>query len=410
MIKRLPYLLSLALLCGVWGSAYGQADASADLARANNVFAGRLFQQLRQADEPANLFFSPYSIQQALALAYQGARGTTAEELAQALGWEGLALDELAQGQAALSADLLARGNRAEGVGQLRIANSLWGEQSYAFAAEFLASLEQRFGAPLRPVDFLMASEEARQAINAWVEEQTADKIQDLIPQGAVDEATRLVLANAIYFKDAWLTPFTEGATSDADFRLLDGGTTPVPMMRLSERLGYYEDSSGLQAVELAYNSADFSMLLIVPPLEGYTAWEDDFSADELEAILSQMQGRRVNLGLPRFRVESSLRLDEALQALGLASLFDPQQADLSGMSASAQRELFVSAALHKSYIAVDEQGTEAAAATGLIVGVTSAMPDAPVDLTIDRPFVFLIRDRRSGVVLFLGRVLNPAG
>jgi serpin B len=409
MMKPLRYLLSLALLGGVLSVAAAQDDGGAELAQANNAFASQMFQQLRQADEQANLFFSPYSIYQALALAYQGARGTTAQEMAEALGWQDWAVNELAQGFGALNADLLARANRAEGVGQLRIANSLWGEQSYAFAEGFLTALEQRLGAPLRLVDFLRASEEARQTINAWVAEQTADKIQDLIPQGVVDETTRLVLANAIYFKDGWLSPFIEGATSDADFRLLDGSSVSVPMMRLSERLGYFS-GEGLQAVELAYNNADFAMLLIAPPLEAYAAWEASFSADDVDSILRQMQGRKVNLGLPRFRVEGQFSLNEALQALGLTSAFDAEQADFSGMSASGQRELFISAALHKSYIDVNEEGTEAAAATGLVVGVTSAMPDQPVDLTLDRPFVFLIRDRQSGAILFMGRVLNPAG
>jgi len=408
-MKPLRYLLSLALLGGVLSAASAQDDSAADLAQANNAFAGQMFQQLRQADEQANLFFSPYSIYQALALAYQGARGTTAQAMAEVLGWQDWAVDDLAQGFGALNADLLARANRPDGVGQLRIANSLWGEQSYAFAEGFLTALEQRLGAPLRLVDFLRASEEARQTINAWVAEQTADKIQDLIPQGVVDETTRLVLANAIYFKDGWFYPFIEGATSDADFRLLDGSSVSVPMMRLSERLGYFS-GEGLQAVELAYNNADFAMLLIVPPLEDYAAWEASFSADDLDPILRQMQGRKVNLGLPRFRVEGQFSLNEALQALGLTSAFDAEQADFSGMSASEQRELFISAALHKSYIDVNEEGTEAAAATGLVVGVTSAMPDQPVDLTLDRPFVFLIRDRQSGAILFMGRVLNPAG
>ncbi|MCS6835493.1 MAG: serpin family protein [Anaerolineae bacterium] len=408
MMKTLRYFLSLALLGGILGAVSAQDDRVAALVQANNIFAGQMFQRLRQADEQGNLFFSPYSIYQALALTYQGAHGTTAQEMAQALGWQDMSLDGLAQDFATLNSDLLARANRAEGVGELRIANSLWGEQSYAFAEGFLRVLDESFGAPMRLVDFLRASEAARQAINAWVAEQTANKIQDLVPQGAVDETTRLVLANAIYFKDAWFKPFIEGATSDADFFLLGGGSVRVPMMRLSDRLGYFADE-GVQAVELAYSNANFTMLLVVPALESYASWEADFSADDVDAILNAMRVRQVNLGLPRFRVEGEFSLRDALQALGIVSAFDPEQADFSGMRADAARDLFISAALHKSYIDVNEEGTEAAAATGIIMGVTSAMPDQPIDLTIDRPFVFLIRDRQSGAVLFMGRVLNPA-
>ena len=403
----LRYLLSLALLGSVL-SAAAQEDLRPELAQANNAFAGQLFQQLSQADEQANLFFSPYSIYQALALAYQGARGTTAQEMAEALGWQDWSTDELARGLETLNSDLLARANRVESVSQLRIANSLWGEQSYAFAEDFLKALDERLGAPLRLMDFLRASEEARQAINAWVAEQTADKIQDLIPQNAVDSTTRLVLANAIYFKDAWLEPFIEGATSEVDFFLLDGSSVRVPMMRLSKRLGYFE-SDEVQAVELAYSNPDFAMLLIVPRPGAYGDWEANFSAADVKAIVSQLRGRQVNLGLPRFHLEGQFSLEDALQALGLASAFS-EQADFSGMSASAQRELFISAALHKSYIDVNEEGTEAAAATGIIMGVTSAMPEQPIDLTVDRPFVFVIHDRQSGAILFMGRMLNPTG
>jgi serpin B len=240
--------------------------------------------------------------------------------------------------------------------------------------------------------------------INDWVAEQTEDRIEDLIPPGVLGAATRLVLTNAIYFNAAWAQPFEASATQDEAFHLLDGGQVTVPMMHQTESFGYLA-GDGYQAVELPYEGHELSMVILLPDEGGFEAFEAGLDAAQVEAILQETSDRQVALALPRFEFEAQFSLADTLGAMGMPDAFS-DQANFSGMTGT--RDLFISAVIHKAFVAVDEEGTEAAAATAVVM-VEGAMPAEPLEVRVDRPFLFLIRDIQTGTVLFLGRVMDPA-
>jgi serpin B len=371
------------------------------LVRGNSAFALDLYQALRE--QPGNLFYSPYSISLALAMTYAGARGDTAAQMADVLHFE-LTQEQLHPAFNKLDETLNREVEGVEQPFQLNIANSIWGQRDFEFEADFLDVLAENYGAGLRLVDFAQAAEAARQQINSWVEEQTQDKIKDLIPEGALDSMTRLVLANAIYFKAAWQSQFDAANTQDAPFTLLDGSQVNAPTMRQTGSMNYAA-GDGWQAVELAYEGGRQSMVILLPATGEFEAFEAGLDAARVAEILGSMQFTSVELSLPRFSFESEIRLNELLAAMGMPQAFVPDQADFTGMR--ALRDLYISAVLHKAFVDVNEEGTEAAAATAVIVSVTSL----PVDIQqmqIDRPFIFLIRDIETGSILFAGRVLNP--
>jgi len=375
------------------------------LAEGNAAFAFDLYGTLK--DEAGNLFLSPYSISVALAMTHAGSAAETARQMTETLHFT-LPADRLHAAFNAYSLDLQARAHaETEGTPfELSLANSLWGQKDFPFRPEFLDVLATNYGAGMRLVDYAADPEGARQAINGWVSDETRKKIQDLIPEGAIDGMTRLVLANAIYFKAGWRDPFDASATSPEDFHRLDGSTVEVPMMHQEESLGYAA-GEGVQALELPYVSGDMSMLILLPDEGRFEAFQDGLSAQTLEAILSGLSYRPVVLSLPKFTYVSAFSLNDALKELGMADAFDPDKADFSGMDGA--RDLYISNVLHKAFVAVDEKGTEAAAATAVIMEVTSAPIDQPMVVTVDRPFIYLIRDTRTGSVLFLGRVLDPS-
>jgi serpin B len=297
----------------------------------------------------------------------------------------------------------------AEQAFQLKIANSLWGQVDYEFLPEFLDLLALNYGAGLRLVDFANAPEPAREEINNWVEKQTEDKIKDLIRQGAIDGMTRLVLANAIYFKADWLFPFNPDDTHDQPFHLLDGGEVMVPMMSHASIFPTsfpYMADDGYQVVEIPYVGETVSMLVIVPDAGRFAEFEAGLDATRLEAIQAGLAPQNVSLRLPKFSFDSQFALKDTLARMGMPDAFDPDAADFSGMDGT--RSLFIGDVFHKAFVAVDEKGTEAAAATAVIMALLAAMP-ADIELTVDRPFVFAIIDKPSGAILFLGRVLDPA-
>jgi serpin B len=379
----------------------------ASLAEGNTTFAFDLYQVLRQAD--GNLFYSPYSISLALAMTYAGARGETARQMAEALSLI-LAPDALHPALNALDQALASRGEGAAGKDdqgfRLNIANALWGQEGYPFLPEFLDLLAENYGAGLGLLDFAGAAEEARLTINRWVEEQTEGRIQDLLAPGVLTAATRLVLTNAIYFNAAWLHPFEAELTEDGPFSLLGGGQVTVPMMRLPGAVSLgYAAGDGYQAVELPYDGGQLSMVLLLPDPGAYPAFEQALDAERATAILEALSRQQVALTMPKFEFESQFSLGEALQALGMTDAFS-EAADFSGMT--GQRGLFIGAVIHKAFVAVDEAGTEAAAATAVVM-LESAMPLEPVEVRVDRPFVFFIRDIETGTVLFVGRVLDPS-
>ncbi len=337
-------------------------------------------------------------------MTYAGARGQTEEQMAKTLHFT-LPQDRLHPAFDALDLALQQPAAQPdEGQFQLNIANSIWGQQGYAFQPAFLDLLAENYGAGLRLTDFMTAPEPARQAINQWVSDQTKDKIRDLIPAGAITPDTRLVLANAIYFYAKWLYPFDGNLTQPGNFNLLDGTTVTVPMMSRLAGLRYAA-GQGYQAVELPYVGDQVALTLIVPDAGRFAEVRAALTAGELESLWGSLQTKQVQLSLPKFKYESSFSLAKTLGQLGMPDAITPGVADFSGMDGT--RDLFISDILHKAVVAVDEEGTEAAAATAVVVG-TTAMPAIDVQLTVDRPFIFVIRDTQSGAMLFMGQVLNP--
>jgi serpin B len=375
-----------------------------DLASGNSAFAFDLYQVLKEGAD--NLFYSPHSISLALAMTYAGTRGETERQMADALHFT-LPQDRLHPAFNRLDLELAQRGEGAEGKDgegfQLHIVNAIWGQEGYEFLSEFLDVLAENYGAGLRVLDFAGAPEESRVTINDWVSDQTENRIEDLIPPDAINPLTRLVLTNAIYFNAAWAEPFEPALTEDGPFYLLDGGEATVPMMRQTASFGYAE-GEGVQAVELPYDGGELSMVILLPNAGEFDAFESALDAGRVDGIVEDLAHRQVALTMPKFEFESGFSLVDALKALGMPDAFTGA-ADFSGMT--GDRELFIGEVVHKAFVSVDEAGTEAAAATAVMMEL-AAVPEEPVEVTVDRPFIFVIRDIETGVVLFVGRVVDP--
>jgi serpin B len=372
-----------------------------DLVAGNNAFAFDLYHAVSGDGE--NLILSPYSVSLALAMTYAGARGETERQMADTLHFM-LPQDQLHPAFKALDESL----PRDAGTGEededfrLNIANALWGQDGYAFLEDFLNTLAANYGAGIQLVDF-MDSEAARNRINDWVSEQTEERINDLLKPGMVTPDTRLVLTNAIYFKAAWLSKFEKEATNDAPFTLLDGSQVMVPTMTQTDAFAYGQ-GDGYQAIALPYAGEQMAMLIVVPDTGRFAEIESALDPALFETILGTLQGQEVYLTMPRFEYESEFGLGDTLAAMGMPDAFN--NADFSGMTGS--RDLFISAVIHKAFVKVDEGGTEAAAATAVIMAET-AMIEPGAQMHIDRPFIYAIYDRATGTILFLGRVLNPS-
>jgi serpin B len=374
-----------------------------ELVAGNSAFAFNLYRQLSR--QPGNLFFSPYSISLALAMAGAGAKDNTATQMEASLGFS--SCRNVAPVFDALDLEL---GSRGAGVDeskgekfQLSVVNSLWGQRGFTFLDDFLDRLSEYYGAGMRLVDFAGETKIARQAINRWVEEQTAEKIRDLIPAGGLQPDTRLVLTNAVYFKAGWLHPFDDMLTSDRAFHLSAGGEEMVPMMSETENFRYLA-GNGYQAVELPYYGEELAMLVILPDAGRLASVEQMLTVAEIEAMTAGMKLENIQLTLPKFRFTWGTRsVKQALEDLGIMDAFDPFQADFSGMD--GRRDLFIGDVLHQAFVAVDEKGTEAAAATAVTMVATGGTPLPSRELQVDRPFIFLVRDVKTGTVLFIGRV-----
>ena len=355
-----------------------------------------------------NVVVSPASVALALAMARAGARGETAEQMDAVLRRFGA--DELASWPAALDAALAARsGTFRDQDGSdlevtLRIANAPFAQRGLALEEAYLQALASRFGAGLRLVDYIAATEDARQTINAWVDEQTEQRIPELLVPGVLTPLSRLTLVNAIYLKAPWRTPFIAEATAPAPFTRLDGSVVEVPTMAVGAGFRY-ASGAGWRAVELPYLGDQLALTIIVP--DDLTSFEAGLDGAGLEAIVTALADRTVDLALPRFGIETKAPLGPALRALGMPAAFEPTEADFSGITTA--EELFIHDVVHPANIDVDEKGTEAAAATAVVMGVTAAPIDPPVTFRADRPFVFALRDLETGAVLFLGRVTDPS-
>ncbi|XP_078686722.1 leukocyte elastase inhibitor-like isoform X13 [Branchiostoma floridae x Branchiostoma belcheri] len=370
------------------------------LSAANTEFALSLYRQL--CGDSGNVFFSPYSISVALAMTSLGARGSTEAAMKGTLCYKDMSNDVLHSTFSTLHQQLYASDKYT-----LQTANRLYGEQTYSFLQDFLNATRKNYGAELASVDFKGAAEQVRGTINKWVEEQTKDKIKDLIPAGAVDAMTRLVLVNAIYFKGNWDKQFKAEMTQDMDFNINNNEKVKVPMMKMEEKFNYGEfQDQKFRVLELPYVEKELSMLIFLPDeVEGIRNLESALTATTLQTVSSQMYSTKVNLMLPRFKLEQDFSLGETLKKMGMGEAFS-DGADFSGMSAAA--DLFISEVVHKAFVEVNEEGTEAAAATGLVLIGRARMPRPPMKFFADHPFIFLIRDNRSNSVLFFGKMQKP--
>ena len=386
-----------------------EAEVAA-LVAGDAAFAFDLFRAI--SAEGGNTFLSPYSIAAALTMTYAGARSTTAEQMADVLrfGVDGdrihVARNELDLRIAQVPEPVPDDDREPLAI---EVANSLWGQYDYPFLEEFLTTLAESYDAGMNLVDFRNAAEEARIAINDWVEENTAGRIEDLIPEGVINSLTRLVLVNAIWFKASWADQFEPEATADATFVTLDGTETTVPFMNGTARRGYLS-GDGFELLRMPY-AGDASMIVIMPDEGRFGEIVAELDASFVTDALDKADSREVNLAFPKFEFTSEFSLGSVLADLGMSEAFisptEDSGADFTGIT--EERELFIQEIVHQAFVKVDETGTEAAAATAVIIGLT-AVEDPPIRVEVNRPFVFLIEHSSTGEILFLGQVINPAG
>ncbi|XP_006870622.1 PREDICTED: leukocyte elastase inhibitor [Chrysochloris asiatica] len=376
------------------------------LIAANNNFCLDLFRELSKKNAAKNIFFSPFSISSAMAMILLGARGDTTAQLHKTLHFD--MVEDIHSRFQSLNADINKRGTSYI----LKLANRLYGEKTYNFLPEFLSSTLKMYGAELASVDFQHASEEARKEINQWVKGQTEGKIPELLASGMVDSMTKLVLVNAIYFKGNWKEKFMKEATTDATFRLNKKDTKKVKMMYQKKKYPYgYIQELKCRVLELPYEDQDLSMVILLPDdieddSTGLRKIEEQLTLEKLSEWTKRenLDLIEVNVSLPRFKLEESYNLNSYLASLGVQDLFTSSKADLSGMSGS--RDLFISKVVHKSFVEVNEEGTEAAAATAGIATFCMLMPEET--FKADHPFLFFIRHNPSKSILFYGRFSSP--
>ena len=370
------------------------------LVQANRRFALDLYERLSRQE--GSLFFSPYSLSAALAMTYAGARGETQRQMVKTLHFTAQA--ELIHASFKALAESVRQAAQSQGI-SLRLANSLWPQVQHPFREDFLALLGNAYAAQAEAVDYIGDYEDARKRINAWVEAQTGGMIPELLTQGILDDLTRLTLVNAIYFKGLWAHPFDPANTSEVPFWLTPRESVPAQMMHQTRSLRYAE-ADGNQLVELPYAGERLAMVALLPQKADRLDDMERRLPDRLERWLASLAPRQVSLALPRFRLDCAFRLDEALQSLGMKDAFSEHKANFAGMDGHADW-LYIAAVVHQAVIEVNEQGSEAAAATAVVLA-QRAMPQMPVEVRLDRPFLMLIWDKETQSILFLGRVNKP--
>ena len=416
----------ILLVVGALTAAIAQGATNFDLAaKATNELAVDLNRQLATGD--GNLCLSPYSIQSALAMTYAGADGETRTEMARVLHFptnDGgvpasfFALQRSLQEMSAKTAELVKQSKKFGGPSEpitLHIANRLFAQNGYKFREAFLSLVKQNFGGAFEPVDFIADPAAATQRINKWVADQTRDRIRDLIPGGALDKTTRLVLANALYLKAPWASEFSQNATLPEPFFVHGGAPVDVPMMRKTDKHFGYARHEGFTVVSLPYAGDDLQFVVLLPDeIDGLRKLESKLTADVL-AGCAKLEKRDVDLHLPKFKLEPpTITLAEKFEALGMKTAFDKPQgsANFDKIAPRTPKDyLYISQIFHKTFIAVDEKGTEAAAATAVAMMAGTAFrspPPPPIEVKIDRPFIYAIQHVPSGVCLFLGRVTDP--
>jgi serpin B len=372
----------------------------------NNAFALDLYAQLYRGD--GNRFFSPFSISTALAMTYAGAHGDTARQMATTLHFT-LPPDQLHPSFHRLIAEIRSRNtpSKTEATDiQLFTANALWTERGEPILGDFQKRIEVNYQGGIYEVDFRHAAEAARKTINAWVEEQTKDKIKDLLQPIHIGAHTVLILTNAIYFKGLWESQFSRQQTAPATFHMPGEKSARVDLMNQTGRFRYLDEGS-FQSLELPYRGGAVSMVIVLPKaVDGLARMEAELTLPKLEAWLAKLSSHRVQVSLPKFRLTEQIELKDTLTELGMPLAFDRRSADFSGITGT--RDLAISAVVHKAFVDVEETGTEAAAATAVVMARAMAVATPPVVFRADHPFLFLIRDNRSGSILFLGRLTKP--
>lgn len=407
-IAGVVLLLACVLNAGCSGSettasGVDKGDVSSLVAE-NNAFALDLYKQL--AEKEGNLFFSPFSISSALAMTYAGAREETARQMAEVMHFS-LVPGKLHPAFSELTGMFNARGKDY----QLSVANALWGQVDYEFLPDFIGITNKYYGAGFKEVDYVRARERARQTINEWVEGKTNGKIRDILQPEDLTALTRLVLTNAIYFKGKWQIQFKPEATKTMPFQVSANERldvpVDVPMMHQVAKFNYAENDQA-QVLELPYAGGDLAMVILLPkPGHELAELESMLRPDLVQSWLSELSVEQVEVFLPRFKLEERFVLNEELQRLGMVDAFDEMKADFSGMTPGPQ--LYISAVIHKAFVEVNEEGTEAAAATAVVMSGKSVAVARPYLFLADHPFVFAIRDLRSGSTLFMGRLSRPA-
>lgn len=395
-------IFGLFLMTGfIYASPDSVALNSGDVAavvQGNNAFAFDLYTVV--AHEKGNLFLSPFSISSALAMTYAGARGQTASQMEKALHF-----DSASAGLNSGFSELMKRFNASGKSYQLSVANALWGQTGILFYPEFVNVTEKYYGAGFMEVDYAGNTEGARRAINSWVEAKTNNKIVDLIKEGVLDSLTRLVLTNAIYFKGRWELQFRPEETKEAPFYVTAEVKPNVAMMYQLGEFRYAE-TDDLQILELPYVGGEMVMNIVLPrPHTDLASLESSLHTAQFESWLETMSVKTVEVFLPRFKMERDLSLGGTLQSLGMKDAFSENDADFSGMSTTF---LYITQVIHKAFVEVNEEGTEAAAATAVVMGTKSAAMDEPPVFRADHPFFFVIRDVHSGSILFMGRLADP--
>lgn len=407
MDRKIICLAIFFVSCIMFTGCVEEKDSSvggnaSTVVEANNRFAFDLYPKYKS--EEGNIFFSPYSISSALAMTYEGARGKTAEEIAAVFYFP--QNDTVRRSSfAAINGEI----NKKDKPYTLRTANALWAQEAYSFLPDYFSVVEKYYGGKVTNMDFVTKTEESRLTINQWVEAQTNNRIKDLIPSGAISPATRLVLTNAIYFKGTWVKQFDKNMTTEQDFRVSGGKTVRAQMMSMAKERFNYTETDALQILELPYSGGELSMLILLPKGDDFRSLEDSLTAEKIAAWRKNLKSEKIDeLYLPKFKFETKYFMADTLKELGMSSAFDPDNADFSGMT--GKKDLYISSVIHQAFVEVNEEGTEAAAATGVIMDLT-AMPvqEDRIIFDADHPFIFVIQQKSTGNILFLGRVSDPS-
>jgi serpin B len=369
--------------------------------QANNEFAFDLYPRLSTKNADENIFYSPYSILVALTMTYEGAKGTTAKEMQSVLH-----IPDDADIRRPNFARIYNAINEQEKEYALSTANALWAQRDFMFLKEYTNTIETYYGGRVTNCDFIGAPEQARETINTWVADNTNQKIKDLIPRGVINDGTRLVLTNAIYFKGTWVLQFDESETFEEDFHTGAGNTVKVPMMRLTgpDARFKYAATDELQILELPYKGEDLAMYILLPRGKDLSAIEGSLNPDALSGWQGMLREQRVHIFIPKFKFTTKYFMGQTMGDMGMPTAFS-SNADFSGMTGS--RDLFISEVIHQAFVEVNEEGTEAAAATGVVMEITAVQPEMPV-FRADHPFVFIIQDIETENILFMGRVCDP--